>query len=917
MNSSTKKDDVNTIGTFGAGFKSVFAITKTPEIHSGEYHFKITDYIVPEEIEPLDKADNTIIILPFNHSDISENDAYGQTADRLQKLESESLLFLRHIEEIKWCTESGEGNYLSEVQEEKTTLISGVDGQLKLEEYILFKKDIKIEDTRLNIAIAYLLDEDSEKIIPVADPSLFVFFPTNVKTRLKFHVHAPYRTTPSRESIPFDDEQNSIITNELSKLISKSLQAIKDRKLLNVDFLLTLPIDEEITEPLYKKVFEKVRNELSNNPLLPTAADQCFTSAEEALLAGQKGLSELLDDADCSALFERKYWINTAITYDRTRELRDYLTKVLKVPEITIEEFCKKISIEFIEEKPDQWIIDFYSNIKNSKALYHQSLSAPGLLRKKPIIRLEDGSHIEPDGEDGKIQVYLPSDHESEFKTVKRILSEDEGVKEFLKDLGLEKPDDIAEIKEFIIPKYNGNDIEEQDYLKDFKKVLTIWKQSDKYEREKIIDLMKKSESRFIRSKNYADEFSYQYPGDVYFSKENIKKWFQGNKDESVYFVGFDSDESKFLGDLGVCSKIKIDGAKDVTSDSYGYYKRSVNGFNPDFFIRGLDFSLNNINIDRSIVLWNILLEYPHKLRGCIKTKTNQNYPYIDGPEETSKALDKLNQNQNYWLYNNEKQLIEKPLDEIMLADLDDGYKKDHENIDRLVKALGLKLDEIKEFEEKHGVKVVSNEDYELLQEINNKKQNLNSKNQENIWCPKYDPDEVSISTSEPEFKPHDQKNLTGQGNTKTPENDNYDITEETENGIASNQVKNSKPIGDYGEKIAKRYLTKRYPQYDVVWLNENGSIGKGYDFVIRENDKDIFYYEVKSKVESKPQLFSISGTQWNWARHLYNKGQGDMYRILVVCNVEEKEVEVKEVINPVARWKEGKIYADPINIKL
>ena len=53
VNSSTKKDDVNKIGAFGAGFKSVFAITKTPEIHSGDYHFKIDNFIVPEEIPTL------------------------------------------------------------------------------------------------------------------------------------------------------------------------------------------------------------------------------------------------------------------------------------------------------------------------------------------------------------------------------------------------------------------------------------------------------------------------------------------------------------------------------------------------------------------------------------------------------------------------------------------------------------------------------------------------------------------------------------------------------------------------------------------------------------------------------------------------------------------------------------------------
>ena len=94
VGSSTKKDDVNSIGTFGAGFKSVFAITKTPSIHSGDYHFRIIDFIVPETVEPLvNKEQYTVISLPFNHPDIASEDAYNQISNRLKALESESLLF--------------------------------------------------------------------------------------------------------------------------------------------------------------------------------------------------------------------------------------------------------------------------------------------------------------------------------------------------------------------------------------------------------------------------------------------------------------------------------------------------------------------------------------------------------------------------------------------------------------------------------------------------------------------------------------------------------------------------------------------------------------------------------------------------------------------------------------------------------
>jgi hypothetical protein len=43
----TKAADDATIGRFGIGFKSVYAFTASPEIHSGREHFFIERYIYP------------------------------------------------------------------------------------------------------------------------------------------------------------------------------------------------------------------------------------------------------------------------------------------------------------------------------------------------------------------------------------------------------------------------------------------------------------------------------------------------------------------------------------------------------------------------------------------------------------------------------------------------------------------------------------------------------------------------------------------------------------------------------------------------------------------------------------------------------------------------------------------------------
>ncbi|MEA3280372.1 MAG: DUF3883 domain-containing protein [Thermodesulfobacteriota bacterium] len=55
-------------------------------------------------------------------------------------------------------------------------------------------------------------------------------------------------------------------------------------------------------------------------------------------------------------------------------------------------------------------------------------------------------------------------------------------------------------------------------------------------------------------------------------------------------------------------------------------------------------------------------------------------------------------------------------------------------------------------------------------------------------------------------------------------------------------------------------------PEDDVVWLNQRGSVGKGYDFVVKNReDKEIAYYEVKTKLDEKPALFEMTGTRTWW----------------------------------------------------
>ncbi|MDQ7075976.1 MAG: DUF3883 domain-containing protein [Gammaproteobacteria bacterium] len=263
-----------------------------------------------------------------------------------------------------------------------------------------------------------------------------------------------------------------------------------------------------------------------------------------------------------------------------------------------------------------------------------------------------------------------------------------------------------------------------------------------------------------------------------------------------------------------------------------------------------------------------------------------------------------------YWLYNKESILIEKPLSEILLNDLNDDYNKDHNNTEKLVKVLELKLNKVSEFEEETGLKVVNREKYEKW--MNAQSDDSSENNEESVWSPDVSPEEANISIDESDFQDHSQEDLSGQGTKESSETDDAD-----NNGDNSNKPKDSKAIGDWGESIANEYLVRKFPNNEVVWLNKSGNVGKGYDFVIRDNGEDIAYYEVKSKTDEVPQLFLISGTQWGWARKLHNSKKGEMYKILLISNAGKKEPKVREIVNPIELWNSGELYADPVKIEL
>jgi|TARA_Y100000031_G_scaffold33501_1_gene37566 hypothetical protein len=182
---STK--ELTDIGRFGIGFKSVYAFTDSPEVHSGDEHFAIESFVWPNAIpSSKTKSGETVFWLPMRPDDHS---AVMEIGSGLQRLGARSLLFLREIEEISWSASDGlSGIYLRGepeslgVNTRKVSVIGedhAIDGVTE-ESWIVFSREVRTEEGAtvgfVEVAFALEADQAAQAAIQAITVSPLVVF---------------------------------------------------------------------------------------------------------------------------------------------------------------------------------------------------------------------------------------------------------------------------------------------------------------------------------------------------------------------------------------------------------------------------------------------------------------------------------------------------------------------------------------------------------------------------------------------------------------------------------------------------------------------------------------------------------------------------------------------------------------------
>ena len=523
IGASTKRDDPTQIGKFGVGFKAVFAYTNTPEIHSGKYHFQIHDLVVPEGVESHPTDRTTLFRFPFDNQKKPKKQAVKEVQQGLIGLGDNTLLFLRHIRKIEYQLPNGRLGSQECISDEHDDAhleihASKPGDDETVSHWLRFQKDVEIKEDgqrkSCQIAIAYRLEpvEDGTKkkpgwtIVPLDHGQVSIFFPAEKETsNLRFHLHAPFASTVARDSVR-DCPANDQLRDHLADLVVESLESIRDRGWLTVDFLSVLPIPGDNLPEFYEPIREAIVTAFQEQNLTPTRSGD--HAPANTLYRGPARIQEVIGDDDLAFLIqeEAQLWAKNPPPQNQREdrfleslEIRKWewsdLHSAFEQPHISSVYWPKRQEEnashkhrleEWIADKDDSSLMKLYALLGESISKHDGSRDVGQQLRMVRVSAKDErddhvtagDAYFTPEGDDTAVPDDVACVKPSTYATG-RSKRDQELAKTFLESVGVRPYDERAGV-ERILKRYKASDhsIRVKDNIQHIRQFIRYWKQT-------------------------------------------------------------------------------------------------------------------------------------------------------------------------------------------------------------------------------------------------------------------------------------------------------------------------------------------------------------------------------------------------------------------------------------------------------
>lgn len=729
------KTDLTKIGHFGLGFKSVFAYTASPSIHSGVESFEIHDlYSLASKPYPEDlPVGRTRIVLPFDHA--QRNPAYiekrkrksavaarNEIATKLASLGATTLLFTDSLRDIQWTCDGREGRYLRDdsmvaANARETYIITNEDEE---ERYLAFSRDVDWPDEenetqqtrRRPVQIAFQLTDRLDRggrVEPLTRPPLFVFFPTSMTLDLGFVIQGPYRTTPARDNIPADDEFNRHLIAVSAALLMDVLTTMQAMDILDLHALAALPIAASLaTNAFLQPLYDRTREVLEHEPFLPTA-DGGHVRGTDAKIARGSELVSLFKTAQLKALFgsDEVRWIDPELTETSYPELHEYLVgkralyswQPSRPPlatgiEVRADDLARRVTSEFMAKQTDEWVIELYTYLSGRPK---------SEFADRPIIRLQSGEHVRAFNEAGAANAFLPTDEETfaDLPVVKETILEDPAAREYLVDgLRLTTPDTCDIVIKDILPKFSkAGTMPVEEWREHFRLIRSALQNGSVAKRSHLVTELRRHAFLLVERAGAPEDFALASPVGAYFNTQETQTFFMPSGKYLLASEEYNEEDMKELRNLGIAEAPRVQIRRPdiyghvVITQQHSHHVRGIDGFDPDWTMDGLEEALSSGSPEIAPLLWRYLLplaEQSELVHGVIQRSSEQFYknPWLVPQDAASGALIR----DTPWLFD-ASGTARRPA-ELSLDELPESFERTSERARKLARQLGMRLPE-------------------------------------------------------------------------------------------------------------------------------------------------------------------------------------------------------------------------------